>query len=229
LLVWGRHALGDQIAADPSDFEVYFNGTGGLNLSDMGVGDTGGASPNLGRRAVVRFSLNGLAGHTIQSAVINLYIEESRKDQSPDPGVITSSPPFINPGLGDTQIIHIADYVTPSADAYNSPSIGNDPGTIIPAGFQPLTRQVSLDVKAAMQQAINSGFAYVTFRIQTATETDNDGQNDLWFFTSGNALDPAQQPNLVFTQTPEPGSLLLVPLGVGLLSLRRRRSTRRGN
>jgi hypothetical protein len=89
----------------------------------------------------------------------------------------------------------------------------------------PLSQCFSLDVKAAMQQAINSGFSFVTFRIQTATETDNDGGNDLWFFTSANALDPAQQPNIVFTDTPEPASFLVTTLGAAVLSMRRRRCT----
>src|SRR5258706_1014154 len=84
LLLLGTRALGAQITADPSDFEVFSDGgVGGSSLGDMGVGDTGSGSPNLGRRSVIRFSLAGLGGNTVQSAIINLYIIESRKDQSP--------------------------------------------------------------------------------------------------------------------------------------------------
>jgi len=223
-MLFAVSARGGQIAADPSDFEVFSDGgVGGESLTDMGVGDTGSGSPNLGRRSVVRFSLAGLSGQSVQSAILNLYIIESRKDQSPAPGVITSSPPFINPGLGDTQVIHISDYVLPNGGAYSSASLGNNPGTLIAAGAQPAARQVSIDVKAAMQQAINSGFSFVTFRLQTATETDGDNNNDLWFFASGDATDPAQRPFIEYAAVPEPAGILFLAIGAAAMGLRRGR------
>jgi hypothetical protein len=177
------------IVADTSDFEVYQNGfnSDAQNLGDWGVGDTGGfpGDPyiNQGRRGLVKFSLEGLG--KIVSAQLQLTILQSRKDQYPAPGIIDDIPPFTNPGLGDTVVIHIADYGTPSAAGYGAASIGNDPGVLIPAATEP-DRVVSIDVTEAAKQAMGLGASFVAFRIQTATVTDNDGLNDVWFFASAN-------------------------------------------
>src|SRR5262249_29291966 len=55
------------IVADPTDTEVFGSGGVGIGfgggapeLWDWGVGDTGAGSPNLGRRAIIKFDLSGL-------------------------------------------------------------------------------------------------------------------------------------------------------------------------
>ncbi len=182
--------------ADSSDFEVFEDGfnPGAENLGDWGVGDTGGGSvayANKGRRGLVKFSLAGMG--TIESVQLQLTILESRKDQYPDPGTIDSWPPFTNPGLGDTMVVHVADYGTPSQAAYSAASIGNDPGVLIAAGSEPDV-VVTIDVTAAVKQAQALGASFVAFRIQTAAETDNDGLNDVWFFASANSPNAAARP-----------------------------------
>ncbi|MEO5922976.1 MAG: hypothetical protein ABIR70_04030 [Bryobacteraceae bacterium] len=222
-------SFGGTIIAENSDFEVFSTGPGGSNLGDFGVGDTGGGSPNLGRRAVVQFSLTGLSGSTVQSATLNLFLIESRLDQFPDPGTITSSAPFINPGLGDTVVLHVADYGTPDLADYNAASIGNDPGILIAAAVQPSGASMSINIAAALQQAITAGFSFVTFRIQTATETDNDGLNDIWFFASADNATASHRPFLSYevttsnggATTPEPSTFLLAAGAAAALLTRR--------
>jgi hypothetical protein len=183
------------IIADDSDFDVYSSGLSGgaEDLTDWGVGDTGGGSPNLGRRGLVKFSLAGLG--EIVSAQLQLTILESRQDQYPDPGTIDNSPPFTNPGLGDTVVIHIADYGTTSAAGYGATSIGNDPGVLILATTEP-DAVVSVDVTDAIKQAMELEASFVAFRIQTETETDNDSLNDVWFFASANHDNSSYHPTI---------------------------------
>ncbi|MFN7922631.1 MAG: hypothetical protein U0Q16_21180 [Bryobacteraceae bacterium] len=212
-----------QIIGDLSDYEVYSNGgVGGSSLGDFGVGDT---PEGFGRRGIIRFSLAGLSGATLQSASLSLFLIESRKDQYPAPGIITSSAPYVNPGLGDTVVVHIGDGV-PLAAGYTTPSIGNDPGALISGASQPNSPIFTIDVKAAMQQAINAGFAFVTFRVQTAAETDNDGLNDLWFFAAADSGFPSERPAINYAlasvngipttpaPAPEPSSLALSVVGL---------------
>jgi hypothetical protein len=188
------------IVGDPSDTEIFGTagvGTppGGHTLSDMGAGDTGGDDPNLGRRSVVRFDVRGLTSAGVTSAVLELTIVQSRRDQFPAPGIVDGSSPFTNPGLGDTQVIHIADSPVPTAADYGSPSVGNDPGTLIAAGVEGTTT-VTVDATKAVQQALDAGQGFVAFRIQPAVETDGDGLNDLWFFASANRPTSALRPRL---------------------------------
>lgn len=195
------------IIAD-SAFETF--GTGGVGtgandgIGDMGIGDI---SANQGRRGVARFSLAGLAGQILQSATLNLTISQSRRDQfceSANP-ITDSSPPFTNPGLGDTNVVHIADPGTPDAADYGSPSLGNDPGLLIAAGDEPPSA-VAIDVTAAVRDSINSGSAFVAFRIQTVTETDLDDCNDVWFVLTEEST--GQEPFILATTGPFPGSTL---------------------
>ena len=197
LSAWAVPGLSMTIVADPSDREVFGSGgvgtgPGDVNLEDFGVGDTTDPG-NPGRRGLLKFPLSGLPG-TIQNATLKLTIIQSRKDQSPATGgTIDDVPPFTNPGLGPTRVIHIADPGAFGAVSYGAPSIGNDPGVLIPAGSEPGS-VVSINVKKAVQQALRAGSPFVTFRIQTNTETDRDGLNDVWFFASADNSDPATRP-----------------------------------
>ncbi len=173
-------------------------GSDGVGLSvhccdgDLGVGDSAGV--NEGRRSFTKFSLAQLSGRTVTQAVLNLRIAQSRRDQLTG-GIIDVVAPFTNPGLGDTNVIHIADYgALLTTAAYGSLSIGNDPGTLISGSVDPGVL-VSIDVTDAVLQDIAAGHPFATFRIQSAVETDGDDLNDLWFFVS--SLAAANQPTLV--------------------------------
>mgnify|MGYP007013856843 CR=1 FL=1 len=50
----------------------------------------------------------------------------------------------------------------------------------------------SIDVKAAMQDDINNGRSYTTYRLEMETDTDNDGKYDKWNFyaTEHDGYDP---------------------------------------
>jgi len=198
------------IVADPSDFEVQGAAgvgfaIGGSGLLDMGVGDF---TNGVGRRAIFKFDLSSLAGQAVQSATLNLTIRSSRLNDSGTgvptaqcPGVLNNTPPFRNPGLGNTLVVHIADYGTPSPAAYGSASLGNDPGVLIPATTDPVVSpSVSIDATAAIQQALRIGEQFAAFRIQTATESDLDGCNDVWFF---NTTESESGPVLSFVAQPD--------------------------
>ena len=164
---------------------------------DMIVGDD--YYQNLGRRAILGFDVSGLQSH-VHDATLTLTITESRKDQYPAPGIIDGSPPFTNPGLGDVLVLNISEtvFLAQDATAYGSPSTGNDPGVLIPANSEP-GATVSIDVTAALQQAIDTGAQYVAFRIQSAVETDGDSLNDTFGFDSGDATDAGLRPKLAYT------------------------------
>jgi hypothetical protein len=217
-VVWvasSHAARAAQVVADPSDYVALGGSLGGAALSlstntQLFIGDTdGSAFPRLSVRPLMKFSLAGISGSIVQSASLTVWIIESRNGGFGFPETITSSPPFVNPGLGDVLVKHIADYGDPVASAYSLPSLGNDPGVLIPSGVEVVANAVSIDVKSAMQQAINSGFSFVTFRLQTAVETDGDDQRDFYFLGSADALQAEQRPTLTFNTVPEPASAAL--------------------
>jgi hypothetical protein len=146
---------------------------------------------------MIKFDIQGWSGQ-VESATLKFNIEESIKDE-PLPITITdTTPPFTNPGLGDTLVIHIADYGDPDAADYQAPSIGNDPGVIVLSDVEPGAELV-IDVAAAVQQAIDAGSPFVAFRIQAATETDDDSLADAWRITSTKGSDPNLRPTLDYT------------------------------
>lgn len=209
------------IEADISDFEVFSDGGVSAGTDgDLAVGDTGGTvEPNLGRRSLVRFDITGLNSGVLDPTYLNLSLIQTRKDQFPDPGIISSSAPFVNPGLGDLLVVHVADYDSPDASDFNSVSIGNDPGVLIGAGVE-AGAFLSIDVTAAVQQAINSSADFVAFRLETAVESDLDGLNDIFFFASANNTDASLRPTIEVV--PEPSTYALFAIGLIALAWRYR-------
>jgi len=174
------------IFSDPSDGAVNDSGYGFGTGQSIGVGDGAG---DFFMRGFVKFSLAGISG-TLVSATLKMYVRSSHKDGTGyGPGYAITSP-LANPGLGDLSVIHIDDYgiiegLTPPQGlvVFNSPSIGNDPGVLIPgagAGSTPDVGYISIDVKAAMQDDISHGRSFTTFMLKLATGTDNDHEQDTW-------------------------------------------------
>jgi hypothetical protein len=146
---------------------------------------------------VIIFEVSSLVGHTVSAAQLNLTLLQTRKDQFPDPGTVDNSEPFINPGLGALSIINIDDSYVQNSEAYGAASIGNDPGVIVAADAE-APALLSIDVSAALQEAADVGDDFLTFRIQTAIETDWDGLNDVFFTASADHTTEAWRPVIVF-------------------------------
>ena len=149
---------------------------GGIVTTEL-YAPVGDRSSNQGSRMVVKFRLGGINLDKMASAQLQLSIGRSKLDST------TYYKPFPNPGLGNTEVIHIADYgrILSSA-AYSASSIGNDPGVLWGADNVTSYQLPPIDVTAAVTQAKLAGYHFVTFRIQTVTETDGDGKEDAWYF-----------------------------------------------
>jgi hypothetical protein len=159
--------------AHGSDGAVVPGGTVSLEL----YAPVGDRSSNQGSRMVVKFRLGGISLAKMASAQLQLSIGRSKVDGT------TYYKPFPNPGLGNTEVIHIADYGrTISSAAYSASSIGNDPGLLWGTDNVTDYQLPLIDVTAAVTQAKLAKYRFVTFRIQTATVTDGDGSEDAWYF-----------------------------------------------
>ena len=196
-----------------SDFDVFGSNGAGTSLGsgvtgDMGVGDT---TVNTGRRALMKFDLSPLAGKTLMAARLKMTILQSRRndagiDGGPSATCATqffTAAPFQNPGLGNVNVVHIVDYATPDVTDYQSPSLGNDPGTLISAENNEVPGVVFVDVTAAMRQALKNQAAFVAFRLQTTTETDGDGCNDVWFFGASQLSAADSRPVIQYAVAPD--------------------------
>lgn len=147
-------------------------------------------------RSFVKFPISSLHGKVLKSAELKLIIERSIRN-----GSLDTSEPFNNPQLGDTLVIHIDDYGTLDASDFNAPSIGYDPGVLIPASINPPST-VSISVKDAMQKDINHARNFTTYMIRTAGGTDGDNRVDRWHFytrNSGISNAPRIEYTLAFT------------------------------
>ena len=161
--------------------------------TSMLVGD---ASYDLETRSFVKFSLSGVSG-TLTSARLYLYVYYSKPD-----GGYDDTSPLENPGRGDCQIVHIADYGTLDITDFNLPSIGNDPGVLIPGtgpGSTPNIGYLSIDIKAAMQDDISNGRLFTSFMLKPASGTDSDGKQDTWHFRTSEQTGTDQDPYIEYT------------------------------
>lgn len=161
--------------AHSSDCAVVPGGTVTTEL----YAPVGDRSSNQGSRMVIKFRLGGIKLDKMASAQLQLSVGRSKLNGT------TYYKPFPNPGLGNTEVIHIADYGrTVSSAAYSTSSIGNDPGVLWGADNVTDFQLPPIDVTAAVTQAILAGDHFVAFRIQTAQETDGDGLEDGWWFAT---------------------------------------------
>ncbi len=177
------------IPSDVSDGHVRSNGNAYSNDAVMIVGDD---KSDKAYRSFVKFPISSLHGKVLKSAELKLTIERSIQN-----GSAYTSEPFDNPRLGDTRVIHINDYVTLDGSDFNAPSIGNDPGVLIPANTNPNSRIVSISVHAAMQDDINNARNFTTYMIRTANNTDDDNRRDQWHFYTRNS--GANAPRIEYT------------------------------
>lgn len=160
----------------------------------------GDRTSDTGERMVIKFRLGGINLNRMDSAELQLSFTRSLIDNSN--WDVTA--PFDNPGsgLGYTEVIHIADYGRrASSAAYNSSSIGNDPGMLLAAGAS-ASRTESIDVTDAVIQAKTAKYHFVTFRIQTQNETDGDGMMDKWYINTSEISLANYRPTLVIHLLP---------------------------
>ncbi len=144
--------------------------------AELLVGDT---SNNRCLRPIMKFSLAGLAGATLATATMSVYVFETRVN-----GVSDIASPLTNPGLGDLTVIHVGDYGAADVSDYQAGSTGNNPGVHLSGTATPDVGYVSINVRLAMQQDIDVSFSFTGYRLQMATATDNDGEFDQWKFRS---------------------------------------------
>jgi hypothetical protein len=191
--------------SDANDGYVDSNNRVYVIFSQMSLGDW---NTNFFAACLVRFDLSGISGN-LSSATLNLYVDRSIHDNSTD-----ATSPLVNIGLGDCQVIHVADYGTLDSSDLLASSIGNDPGILIGNSATPNVGYVSIDIRTAMQDDINNGKAWSAFMLKMSTNTDNDDYNDYWVFWTSEYGDPAKEPYIQYDLVivPEFPSFLILPL-----------------
>ena len=203
----------DIVVADANDGYVDSNSHVYMPYAQMSLGDW---NTNYYAACFVKFNLSGVSG-TLSSAILQLYLYTSLHDNITD-----SESPLTNIGLGDCQVIHIADYGSLDASDLSATSIGNDPGILIGESATPDVGIASIDVKAAMQDDINNARAWSTFMLTMSGETDDDNYNDYWVFRTSEYGDAAQQPIVEYGLEPEPpiyqGDLVLAGNNVTVIT-----------
>ena len=191
-----------RVLADPSDGAAGgMNGVGSYAVdtqTDASLGD--GSGNDTGYRLLVKFPLASIPD-PVPTTQLELFVEETRKDQYPAPGLIDGDAPFTNPGLGDLLILPVPDYDTLDAADYATAAIG--PSIVLVAAGAEGPQPLAADVTDAVQQAVDASASFVAFRIQHTIETDHDQLNDLWFVWMTEHGVAAEAPALV-VDTPEP-------------------------
>jgi hypothetical protein len=153
------------------------------------VGDSPG---NTDHRALFKFPLGGIKVSNIDWVELQFHIYACNVNGTYFPPDAT----FPNIGLGDTLVVPIEDYGrTPSTASYNSTAFG--PSVVMIDGTTASVPQlVSANVTAAVIAAKDARERFVTFRVQTAVGTDNDGVADNWFFSTKDASTKSARPIL---------------------------------
>jgi len=181
------------IFADATDGYLDSNGIVYSTYPQMSLGDW---SNDAYSHCYVKFSLSGVSG-ALSSATLNLYVYISYHDNNS-----YAASPLTNPGLGDCQVIHIADYGTIDSSDFSAASIGNDPGVLLSGSATPNVGYVSIDVRAAMQDDMNHGRAWSTFMLRMSTTTDGNSDNDYWVFYTSRDASPAHHPYVAYDLAP---------------------------
>lgn len=188
------NAAPDIIYSHTEDGYVDSNNSVYDGFTSMRIGDW---SNNAYSRGLIKFSLSGVSG-TLSSATLMLKLWYSEVD-----GVQDAVNPILNPGLGDLQVIHIADYGTLSADDFDDTSIGNDPGVLIGGSTTPNAGYISIDVTASMQDDLDNDRSFSAFMLRLATNTDNDDNYDYWSFFASEWTGTANDPFIEYELAPE--------------------------
>jgi hypothetical protein len=181
------------IFADSTDGYLDSNNIVYSTFSQMSLGDW---SNNAYSHCYVKFSLSGVSG-TLSSATLNLYVYRSYHDNNS-----YSASPLANPGLGNCEVTHIADYGTIDSSDFSAASIGNDPGVLLSGSATPNVGYVSIDVRAAMQDDMNHGRAWSTFMLGMSTTTDGNSDNDYWVFYTSRDASSAHHPYVTYDLVP---------------------------
>jgi len=182
---WVNASPSTDVFADATDGYLDSNGVVYSTYSQMSLGDW---SNNAYSHCYVKFSLSGVSG-TLSSATLNLYVYISYHDNNS-----YSASPLTNPGLGNCEVTHIADYGTLDTSDFSAVSIGNDPGALLSGTATPNVGYVSIDIRAAMQDDINHGRTWSTFMLRMSTITDGNSDNDYWVFYTSRDASPTHHP-----------------------------------
>lgn len=183
------NASPSNVYADTTDGYLDSNGFVYSTYPQMSLGDW---SNNAYAHCYVKFSLAGISG-TLSSATLNLCVYMSYHNNDS-----YSASPLTNPGLGDCQVIHIADYGTLDTSDFTAASIGNDPGVLLNGTATPNVGYVSIDVRAAMQDDINHGRTWSAFMLRMSTNTDGSNDNDYWVFYTSRDASPDHHPYVAY-------------------------------
>jgi hypothetical protein len=198
---WVNASPSTSIFADATDGYLDSSSIVYSTFPQMSLGDW---SNDAYSHCYVKFSLSGVSG-ALSSATLSLYVYISYHD-----GNSYAASPLTNPGLGDCQVIHIADYDAIDTSDFSAASIGNDPGVLLSGSATPNVGYVSIDVRAAMQDDMNHGRAWSTFMLRMSTATDGNSDNDYWVFYTSRDASPAHHPYVAYDLVPVyQGSLIL--------------------
>ena len=150
------------LLADPAVHGWVTNLGGSVSFGgSVVVGDSSG-NPTLAARGIMRFQLTDIpAGATIESATLRVY------------QMLVEGTPYAD--LGDLLVDHVDAGAGLSADDFAGGTLQANMGVLSTSAALEIK---SLDVRAAVQAALDGGTGRVDFRFRFETETDGDAQTD---------------------------------------------------